>query len=564
VIVINNNESYYPYYDSLKNEFTIFGRNHETYQLKKNSDKDTLKGIVVSNSLIKESKNIYKYSLEGNSSQSRWFSEIIEPKRNYTSHVRVSRVPIDMDLFFYLYSFNKESDSLQIVLNGIEYKKKIKFGNNKLSFKMKDSKIINYSINTRSMKIGIKKIEYHFKTDKVTYSNDYFAYNISDSLKVKLKSDFKYYTLKNNKLYKVSPDSVYFDKNLFVQSKRKFFSNNNFSKIELKKINKLQLDRFIKKEYLIVTVEKFKPILNHLIKTIQEVYGLKDVDYIFAQDIYNTFSYSTKKAESIQKFLHKTRPADVLLLGDTNVLEKSNKNLIPTFFFIQKYKNTRIPTDYKYCYKGGEVDNPLFTIRRLPFRNIDEVDNYLANIKIYNKNLNNEYIIIDDENYLKKKRFKDREYFSIDKSIPFKEYGFLFSKGIDLINPSIIHYLGHGSLTGWSSNKKINIDVFRNLENSSPFIMIDQSCWTAEYSHLNEDSFHEKVMKLKGKGSIFTIAASGLLFVSQKKNPFAESLLNGVISLNSIANKINKIKINLYKQNKITYEDLHNLNMFGI
>jgi len=93
------------------------------------------------------------------------------------------------------------------------------------------------------------------------------------------------------------------------------------------------------------------------------------------------------------------------------------------------------------------------------------------------------------------------------------------------------------------------------------FILIDLSCWTGTFAYHKRNCFAENLIKMKNKGAVSTISASGYtqinsyndithFFVKNKGKPIGDILI--------------RMKKNLFRTNKISLDDIHAYNLLGI
>lgn len=567
IIAVTNGNTYIPIIDTLKNKLYLYAKSNSINQLIKSGK--SLNDIEFERYSTIDNKRIYKYSIQ-NSNFDNWFFKILEPNKVNIQYLNLGVLDQRYEncLNLYLYNYKrKDTNEFEILFNDTLTKKYSLRGQGDHLISIDLNKFkgkIKLKFEVMDTKIGLNRFELDINKKRIEYIKDFEKYFIKDTLFYSSNLDFDFYEFDKKKLKKYNTKNKYYyehkNNTLLIQSKRKKLSNQVFNKIELLKIREIK-DVAIG-SYIIITNHIFDKYIQKLINTIKEVYCIEDIEVVYVQDIFDNYSYGQNSAVAIKEYLHKIRPKQVLLLGDANVNEENKYNIIPTFYFKQKYKKNRIATDYKYCYYN-QMSEIKFYISRLPFKYEQDLISYIYKLEKFIKKYKYKYLIYDDEKFLRNKVYRNKINLNLNYNLDQLDFKSEFICKLNKYNPDIIHYLGHGSFSGWSKKKKVDIDEFSKLKKELTFLLIDQSCWTGDFANLNKDSFIENLLKLNSVGIIGAIASSGFTTVN-KNNSFADYFITNKINISNLVHHFFHIKDKLYREGLITYDDLHSFNYFGI
>ena len=427
------------------------------------------KHINISEYNIIEEKKYYKYSLPNSLNKNHWFLDIISENKRFkkTVYRGISKKHKKEYLTFKLYNFKNSNAPLILRINGQD-KHFILKGNGDHTITTSvgvNSKSLNLEVISPFYEIGIKKIIIKSYRDKVVLVEDFFEkYSFSNLSQLKeIKQDYFYFTLSKDRFERVSKKSKI--TNLILQKK-------NTIK-EITKLNKIIYPNNSKSDFLIVYNSTIIDDLNisSLNSLLKKINPNLQYRFVNVQHIYDKYSSSNPSPISIKKYLHKISPKYVLLLGNASEKEDFN-DLIPTFYYIQDEKFTRIETDYTYTYLSNPA-NPQFSIGRLPFKSSSELNSFIKKTNSFLINKTNKgYSIYDDisvinnikVNYTSyKKQSSLKKFFGSETITPY----------INSQNPTTFQFIGHASYTGWSKNKKVDISNMNSINDGNTFILID-------------------------------------------------------------------------------------------
>jgi len=128
-------------------------------------------------------------------------------------------------------------------------------------------------------------------------------------------------------------------------------------------------------------------------------------------------------------------------------------------------------------------------------------------------------------------------------------------------NPRTFQYTGHASYTGWSDHEKVEISNFKSLNVGNDFLLLDLSCWTGTFAYHKRNCFSENLLGLKDKGAVSIISSSGYTEISNYENITNFFIENKGEKMGTL---LMNMKKSLFRDKKISLDDLHAYNLLGI
>ncbi|HSH67774.1 MAG TPA: C25 family cysteine peptidase [Bacteroidia bacterium] len=554
--IINNEIVYNPFYDSIQNQFYVYGRSKSTYQLTQRVNK---KHVVFDHVIDINNKNIYKYSLFGPTEN--WLHAVIDAEKTYEETIYLGN-PVKKllkdSIVLRLYNFFDSKLSFEISLND---------ESQSISVSGKGEHFVNlyYPVTDGSIHVhiysfssfGLIGYRYNELNRNINLHNTFQKLFVDSSFKMSNKNEFfSYYSFMNNSL-----------KEIGTRSKEQIITNLLIQKtglIKTLKLTKADNVDFAEVDYLILTSDKLINESKNLLTILHTQSPELNFKLLDVQKIYNTLSMSTASAQAIKEYLHLTHPKYVLLVGDANEKENSSNSIIPTFYFNQLKSNARIVSDYTFAYQT-DFEKPEFAIGRIPVSNEEELRVYITKLALYlSKQRNEKVLILDDENELRNFVLKPK--FSIYKE---HQHNFIhnlfYNDFIDEVNfqkPSLLIHIGHGSFSAWKKKQTLHIEEFTKIKKERMFNVIDLSCWTGEFANVESDGFSEKLIKMKEKGAINIFSFSG--FSALNNYPSVLDYLLKHMNETDNGTLLNNMKIELLKRNELTVEDARSFNLLGV
>jgi hypothetical protein len=518
-----------------------------------------LKPTIISSWKIIKNKKYYKYALSNSLNNNHWFTDIISDGKSYkaTFNLRKKIRGYSNKIELKLYNFKNSNAPIIVKINNIEKHYNIDAnGDYFLSIPVNyiKSKTLNLEVISLFHDVGVESIKINSYADnEITLNQKFEKYTFSSPKKIKeINEKYYYFTLKKNKLVRLTKNDIV--ANLLLQKRT-----------EIKEINLANViyPSYKKVDFLVLYNNEFENNLKELKLILKRISPNLSFNFIDVQNIYNKYSYSTADSKALKKYLHYIKPKYVLLVGDANVKENKD-DLIPTFYYNQFKGNTRIETDYIYTYKNDPA-SPIFNISRLPFKTSLELDNYIKKVTSFlNTSNKSNYVIYDDISVLENINNKVT-YTSFKEQSTLKKFlDFNFITNYINENKKTIktfQFTGHASFSGWSDNKKVEISDMKTLSDDNLFILIDLSCWTGTFAYHKRNSFSENMLNLKDRGSVTSLSVSGYSQINNYKNITNYLLKNRNNPLGSV---ILNMKKELFKTNKLTLDDIHAYNLFGI
>ncbi len=503
-----------------------------------------------------EERNHYKYSLPNSLHSSHWFLAIISEDTPFRKklfkgiHSKKNKEYIHLKL----YNFKKSDAPILVKINKKEHQYSVPYGAYSVSVPVtSNEKYFDIEVSSFFHEVGIENIEMKlFEDRRLLFEDDFEKYVFSDFTTIKnLKNTHAYATFDGSTFKKVESDGKI--KNLIFQKAATIKEVQLYPSI----VPSTTYTDFLVVYNSLHFNNNDIASLSELLKKINQNLSYRFVD---SQEIYNAYACSSPSAKALKKYIHDVLPKYVLFLGDASEKEDEN-DLIPTHYYIQDKDFTRVETDYAYTYLSDPSD-PKLAIGRLPFKSSSELHSYIKKVTTFlDKKKSATYAIYDDISIITSKL--NATYTSYEKQSSVKKYLGMHTipSYINAKKPSVFQFTGHASYTGWSKNKKVDIGDMASLNSGNLFLLVDLSCWTGTFAYHKRDCFTENLIKMNNKGPVLSIAASGYTHIDNY-NSITEYFTSK--RGRPIGMVLTQLKQELFKQNKISLDDLHAYNLIGI
>jgi hypothetical protein len=275
------------------------------------------------------------------------------------------------------------------------------------------------------------------------------------------------------------------------------------------------------------------------------------------QDVFDEFSGGMYDPVAIRDFLKyayenwRRRPLYVMLVGDgdydpKNIINKTGKNFIPTFYLGALDEIDSRVTDSRYTYVAGDDEVMDMAIGRIPARSLADVEAYVQKLIRYETApafgawRNTAVMVADDELWQggiplpsETVHTNDTEllvrsytpkYFDV-KKIYLTEFAAVQYASISgLTKPSatetllrlinngalLINYIGHGRYDLWSHERVLNLPAdFSRIQNGDrQALWVAATCTFGKYDIPETQSFAEQLLLAPGRGAIAALATS--------------------------------------------------------
>lgn len=279
------------------------------------------------------------------------------------------------------------------------------------------------------------------------------------------------------------------------------------------------------------------------------------------QDVFDEFSGGLYDPVAIRDFLRYAyenwarRPVYVMLVGDgdydpKNLINKSGKNWIPTYYLGALDEIDSRVTDSRYAYVAGDDAVMDMAIGRIPARSLADVEAYVQKLIRYETMptfgawRNTAVMVADDELWQggvplasETQHTNDTEFLIehytpkyLDlKKVYLTEFSAVQSASISgltkpaatetllrLINNGalLINYTGHGRYDLWSHERVLNLPTdFNRIQNGDrQALWIAATCTFGKYDIPETQSFAEQLLLAPGHGAIGVMATSRDVF----------------------------------------------------
>ena len=282
------------------------------------------------------------------------------------------------------------------------------------------------------------------------------------------------------------------------------------------------------------------------------------------QDVFDEFSGGLYDPVAIRDFLKYTydnwqrRPLFVLLVGDgdydpKNIINKTDKNWIPTFHTNELDEILSRVTDSWFTYVAGNDEVMDMAIGRIPARSPADVHAYVDKLIQYETKptfgpWRNTAVMIADDEYgqgavpssIESVHILDTEtlvsiytpkYFDL-KKLYLTEFSAVQSASISgirkptatdaflrLVNNGalLVNYAGHGNSEVWAHERVLNLPTdFSRIQNGErQALWIAATCTFGKYDTPDKQSFSEQLVLASGRGAIAVLATARDVYASQ-------------------------------------------------
>ncbi|MDZ7305328.1 MAG: type IX secretion system sortase PorU, partial [candidate division KSB1 bacterium] len=289
-----------------------------------------------------------------------------------------------------------------------------------------------------------------------------------------------------------------------------------------------------------------------------------DVEVVNIQDVFDEFSCGLYDPVAIRDFLKyayenwQRPPLFVMLVGDgdydpKNLINKSDKNWIPTYHTTELDEIGNRVTDSWFTYVAGNDEIMDMAIGRIPGRSMSEIEAYIDKIIQYETKRafgawrNTAIMVADDEfgqgvipSSIETVHIMDTEmlirrytpsYFDL-KKIYLTEFPAVQSASISgvrkpaateaflrLVNNGalLINYAGHGNSEVWAHERLLNLATdFNQIQNGErQALWIAATCTFGKYDIPDKQSFSEQLVLAAGRGAIAVLATARDVYASQ-------------------------------------------------
>jgi hypothetical protein len=267
------------------------------------------------------------------------------------------------------------------------------------------------------------------------------------------------------------------------------------------------------------------------LKALREAQGWS-VELIDVEDLYDEFSFGTKTPQALRDFLGRARshwqkpPRFVLLVGDASVdprnyLGMGNFDFVPTKLIDTAYLETA-SDDWFVDFDGDGI--PDMAIGRLPVHTLEEVQTVVSKVIAYEQSgtPGKEVLLVAD---LKGEDF-DFEGASEELAglLPsglsfrkifrgqFRDDVQVKSELLKSLNegPSLVNYLGHGSVELWRGGVFDSEDAEGLLNGGKLSFFVSLTCLNGFFQDSYTHSLGETLLKADKGGAVVVWASSGL------------------------------------------------------
>lgn len=555
--------NYQPFYNAQDHTFYVYAPAPGTYQLRR-ADGAPLT-LQLPTQMDIGGRNFYEYSLPNASISDNWFHHIIEEDSTYKEILTVPQ-PLAQNarasLTLCFYNFGSEPAPLTVTVNGTAFDYQLPGAQEQditvlCTGAGTEVKLAIYSAVNR---LGLIKYVVGNLDAKVDERADFstYAYSTEHTVPSAVLANpaYDFYTVSASRLCRLNLGVATGLKVREMLMQRRA----TFTELPLRKVS--SVEPAPPGMYLVVTEKRFLKATAGLVVALKDLSPTLAFRVVDAQDLYDTYAYSSKSAAAIKRYLHASQPTYVLLLGDANTNPEAPNNLIPTFQYIENEHTTSIASDYPYCYVD-DVSQPQFALGRLPFVAVPELTAYLTKLHTFVTHHYANYLVQDELHLLTRQRTDKRiTYITPRPQWWARVFASTLVSSLGSRHYGTVEFIGHGAFGSWSDQRKIDITTFDKLGAGAVFTLLDLSCWTGEFAHRSKEGFSEKLLKLNGKGPVGIISSSGYSHIASY--PYIASFFSQASPSLTLGDCLLQAKRMLFERNEITLDDLHAMNLLGI
>jgi uncharacterized repeat protein (TIGR01451 family) len=279
-------------------------------------------------------------------------------------------------------------------------------------------------------------------------------------------------------------------------------------------------------DFVIISHARFIDTLAPLVAQ-RKAQGL-ETTVVDVEDVFDEYGYGSKSPDAIRDFLRSAQtrwrkaPRFAMLVGDAsfdprNYVGYGDLDLVPTRFIPTVYMKAA-SDDWLVDFDGDGVPN--IYLGRLSVRTVGEAQAVVDKIVSYTPPATKRVLLVVDQND-RTWSFGDAA-IGIRNAIPpaYAVEDFNITSNDDrtalfsAINrqPSIVNYIGHGSIEGWSNTAVLmSEDTTASLagSGSTPFF-VNMTCLNALFADVYSTSLAESLLRTPNGGAIAIWASSGM------------------------------------------------------
>jgi uncharacterized repeat protein (TIGR01451 family) len=252
-----------------------------------------------------------------------------------------------------------------------------------------------------------------------------------------------------------------------------------------------------------------------------------DTVVVNVEDVFDEFGYGSKSPDAIRAFLRhaQTRwasaPTHAMLVGDAtfdprNYIGYGNRDLVPTRILPTMYMKAA-SDDWLADFDGDGIPNVY--LGRLPVDTVADAQNVIDKIVAYQPaEQKRALFVVDQDDHT----FSfARAAIGIRNAVPAdyaaENFQIVSPSGRTALisamrsNPSIVNYIGHGSVEGWSNTAIFGSQDASSLagSGSTPFFVM-MNCLNAMFADVYSTSLAEALMRVPQGGAVAVWASSAM------------------------------------------------------
>ncbi|MEM9920657.1 MAG: C25 family cysteine peptidase [Bacteroidota bacterium] len=518
VWVVHQAGVYKPYYVESENKFIVIGFEDAVFQLQQMEDATSLAPLKLWDSNALREKKIYRHSILENPWPDNWLTALMRKDNRFRDTIYIGSLSdkgtpsIELKLLnFYIsrpnrFSIRLNDQSIDTVLQTFGgYSMQLDFQKSE-----ENPKHLIFEIEPLNGDLGVAGYKLNVNVDQIDYDQSFYCYSSIEDLQLGNIDDqhFYHFYLDGYEMKRLTQKNPPANRPVSLLVKQKSDMQDCLvQKAAFAKISEKPID------ILLVYHQRFESAMDSLVALYKFLRPDASIQTVGTQEIYNTYSSGTKSPQAIRTHLWKVQPKEVCLVGDANANEQSEQDLVPTFYFKQMMKYTRVPSDFLYAL-SSDSSRIGFSIGRLPFDNEETLLQYVRKVE--------RFIALPPSPH-KLMLYDDSEY-PLDIGIVRQHANFLYKRP----NPKIarfeknivqwsnrydchnVAYHGHGAFSSWRENDRVDIRKYEELEVDRLFLLFDFSCLTGEFSFPFRKSFSEELLS-KPNGPVAIVGSSGFV-----------------------------------------------------
>ncbi|HKO56252.1 MAG TPA: C25 family cysteine peptidase [Thermoanaerobaculia bacterium] len=278
-------------------------------------------------------------------------------------------------------------------------------------------------------------------------------------------------------------------------------------------------------DFVIISHSRFINALAPLVSQ-RKAQGLETV-VVDVEDVFDEYGYGSKSPDAIRDFLRSTltrwkkAPRFVMLVGDASVDPHNYEgygdlDLVPTRLRPTVYMKAA-SDDWMTDFDGDGV--PDMYLGRLPVHTEDEARELVSKIVSYSPPASRKVLLVVDQN---DPTFSfSAAAAAVKNAIPrtYAVNDFKITSGgdrpalVSALNgsPSIVNYVGHGSIEGWSNTAVLmSSDTAAMVDSGSTPLYVMMTCLNALFADVFAPSLGESLLGVRNGGAIAVWASTGM------------------------------------------------------